>query len=188
MGTPSPTDSCKFAVSQNICVQIPLTFKADVSAISAGIACGTPASGNCSTVTGCTYSFGYFSTHPALTNSLITAAGGSIILGIDNLGASFTVTTANSAAVLSLNTPSPPAPSLPPFARQYQNLYAQLLASNLNVINGATCDNVSIAISNANTFIATSPSGVGKAGAPLVAAPLAAFNLGNLSGCPEHCP
>lgn len=46
-GTPSPTDSCTFTVSQNICVQVPLTFSADATAMPTGIICGTPAVGPC---------------------------------------------------------------------------------------------------------------------------------------------
>jgi hypothetical protein len=122
-----------------------------------------------------------------VTNALITAAGGSIVLGIDNAGASFTVTTANAGDVLSFNTPSPPAPSSPPFAGQYQVLYAQLLAANLNVLNGATCDFATTAIAAANSFLAASPSGEGMAGAPAVESPLAEFNEGTAPGCPGHC-
>ena len=46
-GTPSPTDSCTFTVSQNICVQVPLTFSAAATAEPTGIICGTPAVGPC---------------------------------------------------------------------------------------------------------------------------------------------
>jgi hypothetical protein len=46
-GTPSPTDSCTFTVSQNICVQVPLTFSANATATPTGIVCGTPATGPC---------------------------------------------------------------------------------------------------------------------------------------------
>ncbi|MCX7772312.1 MAG: hypothetical protein N2376_04275, partial [Clostridia bacterium] len=83
--------------------------------------------------------------------------------------------------------PSPPAPSTAPFASQYQVLYAQLLAANLNILNGATCEFAVAAIAAANTFLANSPSGVGMAGAPEVQEPLATFNEGNAPGCPEHC-
>jgi len=38
---------CTFVVSQNICVQIPLTFSATASAIPNGVACGTPGTGVC---------------------------------------------------------------------------------------------------------------------------------------------
>lgn len=40
-------ESCSFTVSQNICVQIPLTFSADAVAAPSGIVCGTPGVGEC---------------------------------------------------------------------------------------------------------------------------------------------
>lgn len=184
--------NCTFTVSQNICVQIPLTFSATATAAPNGLVCGTPETGECVGTTACTHTIGFFRNHPDVTNALITAAGGSIILGSDNTGASFTVTTANANAVLSLNTPSPPAPSSPPFANQYQVLYAQLLAAKLNVLSitalGETvCPFATAAIAAADAFLAASPSGVGMAGAPDVQEPLATFNEGNAPGCPIHC-
>lgn len=187
-GTPSPTGTCTFAVSQNICVQIPLTFFANATAVPTGIVCGTPALGACPTPT-CTHTIGFFRNHPDVTNALITAAGGSIELGSNDTGASFVVTIANANAVLNFNTPSPPAPpSSSNFFQQYQNLYAQLLAANLNVLNGATCPFATSAISAANAFLEASPRGVGMAGAPTFQAPLAQFNEGLAPGCPVHCP
>jgi hypothetical protein len=182
----TPAQQCNFSVSQNICVQIPLTFSATANAVPSGIVCGTPGVGPCP-VTACTHSIGFFSTNPDVTNAIITAAGGSIILGINNTGASFTVTTANANDVLSFNTPSPPAPSSPPFAGQYQSLYAQLLAADLNVLNGATCNFATTSIAAANSFLAASPSGIGMAGAPAVQEPLAEFNVGTAPGCPANC-
>lgn len=189
-GTLKP--NCSFKVGQNICVQIPLTFSASAHAVEDGIVCGTPKTGECSSPgVACTHTIGFFRNNPDITNALITAAGGSIILGIDALGLSFTVTTANANDVLSFNTPSPPAPSSPPFANQYQVLYAQLLAANLNVQSlidqgVAICAFASDAIAAANSFLAASPSG-GMAGAPNVQDPLAQFNEGNAQGCPTHC-
>lgn len=180
------TTECIFTVSQNICVQIPVTFSADATAAPTGIVCGTPEMGPCPTTISCTYSIGFYLNHPNITQALITAAGGSIILGIDSTGLSFTVTTANAGNVLALNTPSPPAPSSPPFRGQYQNLYAQLLAANLNVLNGATCNFATATINAANTFLSNSPLG-GMSGAPAIQAPLAAFNGGTAQGCPAHC-
>jgi len=168
-------------------VQVPVTFDAEAVAIPAGIVCGTPRIGNCASAAGCTRSMGFYRENPEVTNALITAAGGSIVLGISGQGLSFTVTTDNANNVLSLNTPSPPAPAAPPHAPQYQNLYAQLLTANLNVLSGATCDFATQAIANANTFLAESPAG-GKPGAPQVQEPLALFNSGNATGCPAHCP
>jgi len=186
-GTPSPTGTCTFNVSQRICVQVPLAFSATATSDPTGIVCGTPVVGACQTSTACTLTIGFYANHPEITNDLITKAGGSIVLGIDSTGASFTVTTANAGDVLSHNTPSPPAPSSPPFAGQYQVLYAQLLAANLNVLNGATCEFAAMAIAAANSFLAASTPGIGMAGAPTVQAPLAEFNEGTAPECPGHC-
>ncbi|UWG98629.1 hypothetical protein LPY66_07530 [Dehalobacter sp. DCM] len=186
-GTPSPTETCTFDVSQRICVEIPLTFSASAEAEPKGIVCGNPTTGPCRTITGCTHTIGFYRNHPDVTNALITNAGGFIILGINASGLSFIVTTANANDVLSFNTPSPPAPNSPPFAGQYQVLYAQLLAANLNVLSGATCAFAIAAIDAANSFLATSPPG-GMAGAPIVEMPLDEFNMGAASGCPGHCP
>ena len=180
--------SCSFLVSQQICVQIPLTFTANASAVPTGIVCGTPAVGGCSVPTTCTFTVGYFKRHPDVTGALIEAAGGSIVLGIEELGLSYPVTTIEEAVqVLDLNTPSPPIPEENPHYVQYQQLYAQLLAANLNVINGATCTFATDAIAAANTFIATSPE-EGLDDAPLFQEPLELFNAGSAEGCPEHCP
>ncbi|MDP4152776.1 MAG: hypothetical protein Q8865_04940 [Bacillota bacterium] len=40
-------DSCTFSVSQQICVQVPLTFSATATATPKGLVCGVPATGNC---------------------------------------------------------------------------------------------------------------------------------------------
>ena len=42
---------CTFTVSQMICVEVPLTFAADVTAEPAGIVCGTPLTGPCAPIT-----------------------------------------------------------------------------------------------------------------------------------------
>lgn len=187
VGPTSPSGTCTFTVSQQICVQVPLTFSASATAVPTGIVCGTPQPGPCSPSIGCTHSMGYFKTHLDVTNSLITGAGGAIVLGVDGNGLSFTVTTSTAANVLSFSTPSPPAPSSPPFSNQYQVLYAQLLAAQLNVLSGAACPFAAAAIAAANMFLAESPPG-GIAGAPAVQEPLAAFNEGRAPGCPAHCP
>mgnify|MGYP001041356202 CR=1 FL=1 len=183
-------DTCQFTVSQNICVQIPLTFSATASAEEDGIICGVPDIGPCTGTGGCTLSIGAFRDNP-LTNELIEGAGGSIVLGVDDDGLSFTVTTANANDVLNFNTPSPPAPENPPLAQQYQVLYAQLLAANLNVLNLQSqgveiCSFAIQAINAANNFLATSPPG-GTTGAPAFQEDLARFNSGNAPGCPLHC-
>lgn len=181
---------CTFRVSQRICVQIPLTFAAIACAEPTGIVCDTPGTGDCQTELACTFSIGHFRNTPSLTNELITAAGGTIILGTEIggvlQGLSIAATTENANAILSFNPP-PPAPADPPLAGQYANLYAQLLAANLNVLNGATCPAALAAIANANAFIASSPPG-GTTGAPGFQEPLAEFNSGEAPGCPLHCP
>ncbi len=187
-GTPSATRYCRFIVSQEVCVQIPLKFSADVEAVPSGISCGAPGIGQCGQVTSCTYTIGYYKNHPEVTNALIALAGGSIILGSDGAGASFPVNASNAINVLALNTPAPPAPLTPPRSNQYQILYAQLLAAKLNIIRGAVCDAATAAISAADAFIASSVPGVGKAGADTVQEPLAAYNEGAAEGCPYHCP
>jgi len=181
-----PAEFCEFLVSQRICVQVPLTFHAKATATPAGIICGTPAVGSCPEPTACTYTIGYFKNNPELVNTLITNAGGSVVLGIGAAGLSFTVTTANANAVLSLTTPSPPAPASPPYDAQYQILYAQLLAAKLNVLNGAACEFAAAAIAAADTFLADSPAG-GMAGAGTIQDPLETFNEGDADGCPGHC-
>ncbi len=181
-----PVSECSFPVSQNICVQVPLTFFANGTAEPIGIVCGEPATGGCPDTTACTYAVGSFRTNPVLVSSLIAGAGGSIILGSDSLGLSYTVTAANAQAVLEFNTPSPPTPASLPFSAQYEVLYAQLLAAKLNVLNGATCETASTAIADSDAFLASSPAG-GQAGAPALTAVLTDFNEGVLGGCPGHC-
>lgn len=184
-------DTCEFTVSQNICVQIPLEFFATAEAVENGIVCGTPLTGPCPGPTAtCTYTIGFFRNHSEVTNALITDNGGSITLGTGS-GLSFIVTTSNANAVLKLDTPSPPAPEDPPFAGQYQNLYAQLLAAKLNVLrleasDIAICTFAANAITAADIFLGTSPEG-GKEGASDVQDPLELFNSGNAPGCPVHC-
>ncbi len=185
-GCLEPQPFCSFMVGQNICVQVPLTFDAIATAEPKGISCAVPSIGGCPETTACTHTIGFFRNNPEITNALIEAAGESIILGSDSAGLSFTVTTDNADEVLDFNTPAPPAPGSPPFAGQYQILYAQLLAANLNVLNGASCDFAANTIAAANLFIATSPEG-GTTGASIVQEPLAEFNAGFAPGCPLHC-
>lgn len=172
--------NCTFEVSQNICVEVPLTFSATATAVERGLVCGNPLTGTCP-APGCTFTRGFFLNHPLETNALITAAGGSIILGIDAQGFSFTVTTANAGIVLAGNTPL--QPGLPPI---YEQLYAQLLTADLNVLNGATCPFATAAIAAANTFLATSPPD--QVTASELVAQLTSFNEGTAQGCPVHCP
>lgn len=43
----TPEMECTFTVSQNICVQVPLNFSANATAVPSGIVCGTPSVGTC---------------------------------------------------------------------------------------------------------------------------------------------
>ena len=182
--------SCTFTVSQNICVQIPLVFSATATAVPNGLVCGAQGTGECPAGLACTYTIGYFRNHSDETNALITANGGSVMLGSGG-GLSFVVTTANANNVLHFNTPSPPAPDEPPYAGAYQNLYAQLLAAKLNVfrliaLGVQPCNAALVAIIAADNFLASSPEG-GMDGASDVQEPLAQFNEGKTLGCPSHC-
>jgi hypothetical protein len=180
-------DSCRFVVHQNLCVQIPLFFSAGVRAMPEGVVCGAPGIGGCPAVSGCTRTLGYYRNHPQETNELIARAGGSVVLGAEGEGAGYTVTALNAGAVLSLDTPAPPAPLSPPFLGEYRQLYAQLLTADLNILAGAVCMNAVLAVNAANNFLETSEPGVGKAGAPEMSEPLAVFNEGRAQGCPGHC-
>ncbi|WP_433750604.1 hypothetical protein [Falsibacillus pallidus] len=187
--TPSTTvpGSCTTSFAQVLCVTMPLTFNADVVATPGAVGCG-PAFNqpNCPISTACTLSRGYFSNHPDETNALITAAGGSIILGEGTQGLSLTATTLNATAILSGDAPIPPTPANPPLRGQYQALYAQLLAANLNVLNGAGCQFALDTIDDANTFLANSPTG-GTTGAPEFTGLLDEYNLGLVENCPGPC-
>lgn len=177
--------SCEFNVSQRICVEIPLTFEANAVATPHGIACGVPDLGLCPIFTSCTYTIGYFKNHPEVITELLTIAGGTIVLGNSSTGLGYTVTTtAEAVEVLDFNIPSSALPTN--FANQYTVLYAQLLAAKLNVLNGATCPNATMAITAADSFLATSPP-EGQEGAPDLQDVLELFNSGNLEGCPGSC-
>lgn len=186
-GEVSPTEECTFTVSQKICVEVPLVFSATAKAEPSGIVCGEPEVGSCVNTEGCTLTIGFFRNNPKITHELIQKAEGAIVLGIEGQGASISATVDNAIDILSLNTPSPPAPETAPLAPQYQILYAQLLAANLNVLNSATCPEGLQRIEDANQFIEESIAGVGKEGAPDVQVPLAQFNEGKAPNCPPHC-
>lgn len=184
--------TCQFTVSQNICIQIPLTFSATAKTVENGIVCGIPETGPCQGTTACTHTIGFFKNNLEITEELLNEAGGPIILGNNDDGLSFTVVTIDDAYnVLNLNTPCPPELEASSFYHQYLNLYAQLLAANLNVL-ALTADDVEIcpfvieAIEDANDFLATSPV-EGKMGAPNFQEPLEEYNSGKAPGCPVHC-
>ncbi|MFV0516587.1 MAG: hypothetical protein ACK5MV_04260 [Aminipila sp.] len=182
---------CIFTVSQEICVEIPLTFSATATATENGLVCGGIDTQPCQDGNACTHTIGYFRNHSTITNELIANAGGSIILGMDDDGLSFTVTSSNANDVFDFKTPEPPTPTDPPFHQQYLNLYAQLLAANLNVLalqaaGFEVCSYALQAINEANQFLADSPDG-GMANAPEYQTPLERFNSGTAPGCPTHC-
>jgi len=181
--TPSPTGTCTFSVSQVLCVNIPIHFDARATAVRGAVACGLPSTGeNCQEIpsTGCTFSQGQFRTNDELTAQLIASApGGQIVLGIDNLGFSFTVDSLADATLVFDNA-VPGSPAI-----QYNNLYIQLLAANLNILNGATCPFAVAAITAANTFLASGI--VDGSTASTLQESLAEFNEGNAIGCPGHC-
>lgn len=188
---------CTFNVSQRLCVEIPVTFDARAEATPNGIVCETEGSiGNCGGDTACTFSQGYFGAPPnaEFTENLIeTAEDNRIILGELGVGdvpegLSIIVDTTNYDGVFAGT--QPPIPTTIVLASrlgQYRNLYQQLLAANLNVLNGATCAAALEAIADANTFLANSPD-EGMDGADIPALRLENFNVGSIPGCPDHCP
>ncbi|MDD2979869.1 MAG: hypothetical protein PHN80_07845 [Hespellia sp.] len=184
-GTISP--DCSFHVRQEICVQVPLTFEADASATPIGIVCGTPDTGICNESDTCTRTIGYYKTHESTLAALLLEAGGSIVLGNSAAGLGYTVTTvAEAIHVLEFSIPDSALPTTSVYATQYRVLYAQLLGAKLNVLAGADCSYANTAISQADHFLAASPS-EGTSGAPDYQSALAVFNEGNAEGCPEHC-
>jgi hypothetical protein len=182
--TQSTTGSCTFRVSQLLCVNIPINFDADVETTPGLVACGPESIGmNCegNLPGGCTYTRGAWANRQrTLGLQLLANAGGSIVLGNDANGLSITVTSANYDAVITGTVgPSP----------QFRQLYTQLLAANLNVLNGATCPFIEAQIAIANNFLATTTEANNTTN-PIAAAiqmQLELFNSGNAPGCPMHC-
>lgn len=180
--TPSVDGTCSFTFAQVLCVNVPITFDADVDADKGDVACGLAFTGpDCENApsTGCTLTRGFFAApqHQEETLQLLALAGGSITLGNDSLGFSTIVTEDNIFDVLEGNVgPSP----------QYRQLNAQLLTAKLNVLNGATCAFATNNIALADTFL-TSPV-LNDALASQIQQLLAQFNEGNAPGCPDHCP
>lgn len=176
-------ENCVFTVSQNICVQIPLTFSANATAVPNGIVCNEVGIGDCQGTGGCTHTRGYYQTHDAVVTALLAA--GPITLGISGNGFSFTVATlANAQTVFSNAVPGSPNP-------QYDQLYAQLLTADLNV-RALTEQGVEIcqfaldAIAAANTVLSldtVQPNDIVSG----IQEDLATFNEGNAPGCPMHC-
>lgn len=182
-------ESCSFNVSQEICVQIPLTFAANAIANPLGITCNEPGIGLCNGSASCTYTIGHYKNTEELILELLELAGGSIPLGESSAtGLGYTVTSvAEAVAVLKFNIPTSALPSGGTYIPQYAVLYAQLLAAKLNVLNGASCTFATNKISDADNFLATSPPTTGKDGASEIQEDLALFNEGDAPDCPEHC-
>lgn len=178
--TPSVDGTCSFTFAQVLCINVPITFDADVDAQRGDVACGMPFTGpNCENEpsTGCTLTRGFFANHQEETLQLLALAGGSIELGNDTQGFSTIVTASNIFNVLGGNVgPSP----------QYRQLNAQLLTAKLNVLNGATCAFATNNIALADTFLTSTTQN--NPLASQIQEMLAEFNEGNAPGCPEHCP
>lgn len=178
---PSPNGTCTFTVSQVLCINIPLTFEAEVEAVAGDVACGNVFSGpGCENgIPGaCTLSRGFFANNEEAALLLLAEAGGEIVLGMDGEGFSLTVTAANIDAVLEGNAPGAPSP-------QYAQLYSQLLTANLNVINGATCPFATNTINLANMFLAESEQDDVLASS--IQELLESYNTGEAPGCPDEC-
>ena len=176
-------ENCVFTVSQNLCVQIPLSFSADAAAVPNGIVCNEVGIGACQGTGGCTHTRGYFANHDTVVSALL--AEGPITLGVDATGFSFTVTTLTDAELVFTNAvPGSPNP-------QYDQLYAQLLTADLNVRaltdqGIAICQFALDAIAAANALLAMAaeqPNSVVSG----IQEDLATFNEGNAPGCPLHC-
>jgi hypothetical protein len=174
---------CVFTVSQNICVEIPLTFSATAEATPNGLVCGDVGIGICQGTGGCTHTRGFFANNETVVAALLEA--GPIVLGIDADGFSFTVTTlADAQAVYTNAVPGSPN-------SQYNQLYAQLLTADLNVRilmeqGIEICPFALDAIAAANDLLAMEeiqPNGVVSG----IQEELEEFNAGNAPGCPVHC-
>lgn len=165
-------DDGSLCVCQTVRLRIPLRFSAEAAAKPTDVRCEAAETG------GRANSIWYYKSHAERTNALIASAGGTIVLGRKDSGASLTVTAENADLVLSFRTPSPPAPEASPFAQHFRVLYAQLLAANLNLLAGTANDGMLSAVDAANEFLAGTKAGRGRRGALWVAAPLAQFNEG----------
>lgn len=182
--TRAVNNTCRFRVSQVVCVSVPIEIGADANATLGDVFCGPRSNtANCPTTppTACTFTRGAWANRQrTLGLQLLADAGGSIVLGNDAQGLSLTVTSANYDAVITGTVgPSP----------QFRQLYAQLLAANLNVLNGATCPFIEAQIIIANNFLATTTeaNNTTNAAAAAIQTQLELFNSGEAPGCPMHC-
>ncbi|WP_409252889.1 hypothetical protein V1502_02860 [Bacillus sp. SCS-153A] len=186
---------CDVVVAQEVCVQFDVEFGADVQTGQTGAICGTPDEGECAEVEpGCVFSAGFFSNNETVTEGLLQAAGGEILLGTTTNGTLNGLSViADANNIFDILGPSfiPPGNLTPPLLGQYRQLYRQLLAAQLNVINlqqqnVEPCAFVQVWIAAANDFLANSPEG-GTTGAPFIQERLELFNVGAAPGCPDPC-
>lgn len=186
---------CNVVVAQEVCVQFDVEFGADVETGQTGAICGEPAEGECpANGEGCVLSAGFYTNNETVTEGLLQAAGGEILLGtVTNGTLNGLSVIADATNVFDILGPNfiPPGNLTPPLLGQYRQLYRQLLAAQLNVIslqqqNIEPCPFVEIWIAAANDFLANSPQG-GTTGAPLIQERLELFNVGAAPGCPNPC-
>lgn len=179
--TVAPTP-CRFSVSQVICAEFKLNFSAEAAVRSTSATCDMPALTPCPPTPpppppgSCTHTIGFWRNQGA---DLIF---GFLPIQLGN-GGGLTVDVTTTAQAVTILQPSTGPSSVP----QYNQLYAQLLAANLNVMSGAGCPAATAAIEAANEFL----SGSATPDQPTVAAALAGtleqYNSGELAGCPGHC-
>mgnify|MGYP000859431252 FL=1 len=140
---------------------------------------------------GCTLTIGYWKNHAGLgpgnqddeITPLITAAGGTIWLGTPGGAKSIAVTTAAQAAGIIDSAGG---------ANKFNQLYAQMLAAKLNVLNGACDHAIEGTIAAADAFLATHNAGdwdnLSKADQETAngwASTFEAYNSGDIG--PGHC-
>ncbi|TCP56034.1 hypothetical protein EV586_103694 [Tumebacillus sp. BK434] len=182
MTAPTP---CRFSVSQVICAEFKLNFSAEAAVRNTSATCEMPALTPCPPTPppppppppgSCTHTIGFWRNQGVdLTTSFLP-----ILLG-NGGGLSINVTT--TAQAVAILQPSSGPSSVP----QYNQLYAQLLAANLNVLNGATCAAATAAIAAANEFLSASDTPDQKTVAAALASTLEQYNSGQLDECPGHC-
>ncbi|MFD0959662.1 hypothetical protein [Paenibacillus chungangensis] len=167
---------CRFSVSQVVCAEFMINFSAIAMVENTSAVCEEPVIGPCPEPGACTHTIGYWrnqGTQFVEDNlPILLGNGGGLSINVDTLA----------EALLILQPATGPSP-----VPQYNQLYAQLLAAKLNVLNGATCQGAVDAIAAGDAFL----SGSAVADQPLVAAALAMtlemFNSGSLTGCPPEC-
>ena len=143
----------------------------------------------CHVCGGCTYTIGKWKNwdgngpQPDLITPLITKAGGTIWLGTPNGAKSIAVTSASQASDIISNAGG---------GNKFNQLYAQMLAAKLNVLNGACDDAIEATMAAADAFLTTHNAddwdSLSKADQDMVngwATTFEAYNSGNIG--PGHC-